>query len=369
MWTFRRTVAAVAVLAAAATLVAVAGALAAAPPMGGRADDANRPAAEPVDMSASDVGAPLTRMLLEKPAVPITLPKDQKPVVSHRDVPIEGTMVVDRLCRLSRDEKAGWWMLTFQPQAGRLPEVPRRALPCRLLEEMELAAAAAPSGMFRVSGQTTVCNYQSYLLLTKVLVVATPASAPATQPVIAPPTRPIPLEASLPAPQPRPTPGAAPAAAPPASAPASRPTTKPADKHQASSLDVLHSLLAEDVAKPVLLSTAPPPVAPARSVAPGADKPLAGGRDAMVIDRVVRILPEEVGTWWLARFESDNTLEDPPMKLLPCAHMEKAQGYEARKRPGAPTLIFRVSGIVTQYKGEQYLLLGKLIIERNMGRF
>jgi len=344
----------------------MAGALAAAPPMGGRAEDAQPGASEPVDMSASDVGAPLTRLLLEKPAVPITLPTDQKPPVLHRDVPIEGTMVVDRLCRLSHDDKAGWWILTFLAEPGRRTDVPRRALPCRLLEEMELAAAAAPGGLFRVSGQTTVCSFQGYLLLTKVLVVSSPASAPATQAALAPPTRPVPLESSVPPPPPRPI--AAPATGP-ASAPATRPTTKPAPKRQASSLDVLHSLLAEDVARPVLLSTAPPPVAAAPSVAPGADKPLAGGRESMVIDRIVRVLPQEVGPWWEARFESDNTLEDPPMKLLPCAHLDKAQGYEARKRPGAPSLVFRVSGLVTQYKGEQYLLLGKLLIERNMGRF
>jgi hypothetical protein len=281
-------------------------------------------------------------------------------------------MVVDRLCRLSHDDKAGWWMLTFQTEPGRRPEVPRRALPSQLLEEMELAAASAPGGLFRVSGQTTVCSYQGYLLLTKVLVVATPASAPATQLVFAPPTRPVALEASVPAVRPTPAPAPAPAAAPapaPTTGPASRPTSKPAAKHQASSLDVLKSLLAEDVARPVLLNTAPPPIMAAPSVAPGADKPLAGGREAFVIDRVVRIVPEDVGPWWAARFESDNTLEDPPMKLLPCAHLEKAQGDEARKRPGAPTLVFRVSGLVTQYKGEQYLLVQKLLIERNMGRF
>jgi len=314
------------------------------------AAEPNQPTTAPVDMSASDVGASLTRMLLDKPPVPITPPKGVAEPAEPVEVPVEGSMIIDRLCRLSRDAKAGWSVLTFEPEPERRREMPRRALPCRLLERMEPLAANSPSVRFRVSGETTVFRQRGYLLLTKATVVAAPSAAP---PEPTPGPRPL-----------VPEPGASQPTSRPA-APSSRPASRPAEP---TSDDILNKLLQESVGRPIRTPPVVPKTIAAPSVAPGAGKVLSAGRGAMVVERLVRVLPELTGPWWLATFEADNTLQEPPMRLLPCGFLERAQRIQAQ-RPHGTTPVLRVSGLVTHYKQRRYLLLRKLMPERRLGRF
>ena len=89
----------------------------------------------------------------------------------------------------------------------------------------------------------------------------------------------------------------------------------------------------------------------------------------MRIDRLVSFEFDAQDQWWLARFESDNTLQDQPVRLLPCKLLELAEkdtGYHAR---GQKTYRARVSGVLTRYEGWRYLLLRKLVKEREMGAF
>ena len=141
-------------------------------------------------MTASDVGVSLTKMLLDKPEVPITPPKGVTEPGEPVEVPVEGSMVIDRLCRLTYDEKDGWAVLAFEPEPGRRDELPRRVLPSELLEQMEPPAASSPSVRFRVSGETTVYRQRGYLLLTKatVLTATTHAAPPRPSPAPCPRT-------------------------------------------------------------------------------------------------------------------------------------------------------------------------------------
>ncbi len=310
------------------------------------AGEPKQPTTAPVDMSASDVGASLTRMLLDKPKVPVTLPIDVARPAEPVETPVEGSMIVDRLCRLTREEKAGWALLTFEPEPARRSEMPRRALPCWLLERMEPLAASSPSVRFRVSGETTVYRQRGYLLLTKATVLT--AAPPAARPKPAPPPTPGPLVSE---------------------AAASQPASRPAGSgREPTSDDILKRLLQENVGRPVRPPTVAGEPTTAPSVAPGAGKVLAAGRGSMVVDRLVRVLPELTSQWWQARFEADNTLQEPPMRLLPCGFLERAHRMQAARPPAAMRLL-RVSGLVTHYKGRRYLLLRKLMPERRLGRF
>jgi len=301
-------------------------------------------------MSASDVGASLTRMLLDKPEVPITPPKDVVEPNEPVEVPVEGSMIIDRLCRLTYDAKAGWAVLTFEPEPERRSEMPRRVLPCQLLEQMEPLAASSPSVRFRVSGETTVFRQRGYLLLTKATVLAAPSAA---RPKPTPGPRPLVPEPAASQPTSRPA------------APSSRPAGGPAEP---TSDDILDQLLRDNVGRPIRTPAVAPGVIPAPSVAPGAGKALPAGRGAMVVERLVRVLPELTGPWWQARFEADNTLQEPPMRLLPCGFLERAQRIQAA-RPRGATPVLRVSGLVTHYRHRRYLLLRKLLPERRLGRF
>ena len=65
-------------------------------------------------------------------------------------------------------------------------------------------------------------------------------------------------------------------------------------------------------------------------------------------------------------FESDGkALADPPITLLPNRWLEK---MESDVTASAESMIFHVSGEVTTYRGRNYLLLRKVLIERRTER-
>jgi hypothetical protein len=319
-------------------------------------------------MSASDVGQNLTRLLLDKPEVPITLPKDMEKPAESAPLPAEGTMLVDRLCRLGSERDSYWLVLTFEPEPGRpagqptgADEIERRVLPCELMEQMETLAARTPGARFRMSGETTVFEGHAYVLPTKVTVLphealsAPVAAAPAPAQPLAPKSPPSPAattNASAPIGDLRPA---------KASAAAGKPGELTSD-------DLLQALLSENAGRPIQTVPVLPDSPKPASVAPAGPSVLPAARGEMVADRLVRIVPDPQGRWWLAAFESDNTLQEPPMRLLPCAMLAKAKSLAGEARPGRMR-IFRVSGKVTRYEGNRYLLLRKVIVELNLGQF
>jgi len=292
--------------------------------------------------------------LLDRRAVPITnpkgLPKPKPPV----KVPVEGRMVIDRSCRLVPGAGGGWTVLTFEPVAGRAAVADLRALPCRLLERMEDLAAASPAVRFRVSGETTVFEQKGYLLPRKVTVLepASRAAKPGAGPSAA--VQPV-----------------APTTAPKGSRPTTKPasaTTRPAGGGEPTSDDVLKGLLNEKVGRPLTTPLERPEPVAAPSVAPASGRPLTGGVGGMVVDRLVRIVPEATDGWWVARFESDNTLREPPIRLLPCGFLARARRLTpARRSLSGP--VVRITGEVTEYRRRRYLLLRKVLRERRLNRF
>ena len=338
------------ILSSAWTIRVVAAVLAAVAASASAGQGAKPPASAPVDMSASDIGATLTRILLDKPSVPITRPKEVAPPAEDSDPFVEGSMVVDRTCRLARDAHSGWMVLTFDREPGRRDERPRRALPCELLQQMEPVAAWSPQTRFRVSGETTVFKDHGYLLLTKATILPAASAVAASKPAA---SEPVAKPASKPATRPATT----------------QPATRPAPSTRASSNDVLSELMSEKIGRPVQTPIAPLETSIAPSVAPSSGKPIAGGRTGMIVDRLVRIVPEETGAWYEAKFESDNTLQDPPMRLMPCGFLEQVLSVLAERRRPAAEPSFRVSGAVTRYHGKSYLLLRAVLPERRMNRF
>jgi len=286
----------------------------------------------------------LRRMLLEREEVPLTRPQQHKPAPEAPKLPPDGSLVVGRRCRLFRDPETGWMVVHFDVEPGRRDEPPRWALPCERLEKMEAALEDHPRAVFRVSGETTVYRKRPFLLMTR-------------DPVILGPSRPVVTE-SISAVAPSPPPPASPATQP-ATQPASQPATQPAEP---TSEDILRTLMREEPGRPLdPRSFEPEEVEPPPSVAPvgAGEMTLTGGPGELVIDRVVTLAPESPGGWKEARFKSDNTLREPPLRLLPCRMLERAE------RLGGE---LRVSGVVTTYKGKRYLLLRKVIRERDLGQ-
>ncbi len=310
------------------------------------AADPKRPTTAPSRPAAPDAAQPLSRMLLDKPDVPLTPPTGVAPRKAPVVLPVEGSMVVDRQARLAYEGKDGWFVLRFLPEPERTDEAPRRALPNQLLEQMEAQVARSPAVRFRVSGETTVYDGHAYLLLTKATVLpAAPAAAhgPSSKPASPPPKG-----------------GSG------SGAPTSRPAT--GGGAEPTSNDILQELLKDKAGRPVPVVPVRPRPAEAPSVAPGAGKPLPADRGGMVVDRLVRIRPEPVGSWCAACFEADNTLQEPPIRVLPCGFLAKARRLAETRGIGGERVL-RISGLVTHYKRRRYILIRKLLIERRLGRF
>lgn len=291
-----------------------------------------------------EVSAP--RLLGQPALVPVTPSRDYKPAPARLPLPVDGSMTVDRRCRAERDA-TGWVLLKFLEQPSREFEPPRWALPCELLEAVERAIDDKAETIFRITGENMVYRNQGFLLLTKVTVEVAESVLPKP-----PPPAPV---------VPRPAPATKPAPRLP-SAPASRPAG-------ASAEDVFQALLRDKPVRPLAPPTRPAdPVEPAPSIAPRGERPaertLLADQRRLIMDRLVRLLPAGVGKWKEARFEGDNTLVEPPLRLIPCGLLERV---EAKTSGGRAK--FTASGLVTRYKGRQYLLLRKAVPAHDLGQF
>ena len=300
------------------------------------------------------------RILIEGDDVPVTDPQDAPAVEKQSNLwHIDGTAVVDRRCRIERDKASGWSLVTFEAEPGAASPRPRWALPNELLEKVESLIEENPDRTYRVSGETTIYREQVFLLLRKVIIEARGAGAVAPKPAVK----------STPALAAKTEPPADAESATPAAPPENQQTTKPAKsaKKPPSSKDILDSLLDDRPGKPVIAPIVRPDEQPkaAPSVAPGATgEVLPAARGKMVADRTVRLLLAGVGVWKEARFEADNTLREPPIRMLPCHMLERAERFGS-----AGTVKLRITGEITHYRGRRYLLLRKLLRVRDLGQF
>jgi hypothetical protein len=84
---------------------------------------------------------------------------------------------------------------------------------------------------------------------------------------------------------------------------------------------------------------------------------------AMLVDRAGRITRE--GEWWTFNFESDNqSYPEPPMKLLPNQALER---MVRESGGGLDPVVFVLTGEVTDFRGENFLLPRKVLRKRNLG--
>jgi hypothetical protein len=129
-----------------------------------------------------------------------------------------------------------------------------------------------------------------------------------------------------------------------------------------------------------MLEQSPPVTSP---TLPAGEKPIASKKGSRVVSPLLsqvksptnhKLWPEghyiadrrgrlvKSGDWWTFVFESDGkSLADPPIKVLPNRWLEKMESDVAASHEA---LVFQVSGEATVYHNENYLLLRKVLIER-----
>lgn len=114
--------------------------------------------------------------------------------------------------------------------------------------------------------------------------------------------------------------------------------------------------------KPLLPTGRPTPdkTTGANAVAPGAPQLQTQREGTFRVDRTGRLARATDGQGWEFIFESDGAaLQDPPVKVLPNLKlMVMEDALEASSRD----LRFRVSYMLTEYRGRNYILLDKVVV-------
>lgn len=288
----------------------------------------------------------LKRILLDRPAVPVSRPEGVKAKAPKPFMPVSGSSVVNQRCRLAYVPETGWYLLTLiSDRPGEMTQ-PRWVLPSPWLEAVEAILAEEPEASFRVSGENTVYQGRAFILLTGVrrdrqgqLGEDLLGESRPSEPEKPEPARPV--EA----------------------------TTKPAspESGEANQDDILSSLLREQPDKPIVVPVETGEFVEEKSVAPLTKSEIREDRGQIRVDRLITLKLDPESQWWQARFISDNTLRERPVRLLPCQILETAEEIASEK--SRETIRLRVTGEIYSYKGHEYMLLRKAIRERDMGQF
>jgi hypothetical protein len=138
-------------------------------------------------------------------------------------------------------------------------------------------------------------------------------------------------------------------------------TTQPA-----AAKDVLDSMLKPDgnnAARPLQPITGAPVIDSSTggtAVAPGAPQIAVLREGSYVVDRVGRLSKAADGASWEFTFESDGrAMKDPPLKVLPNL---KLQMMEDQLRDFRRDLKFRVTGLITEFRGRNHVLFEKVVV-------
>ena len=294
------------------------------------------------------------RRLRESGEIPVTKPRDvhhkrRAGEITRQFIPTPGSMVIDQIAIVSKHPREDWMVAKFEPTNSIYQLADLKILPCQLLESMEKIVTEKPDTRFSLTGEVTVCSEKvvvdnrevvlelAYLLPTRV-TIAKPKDEPEKNPG------------------------------------AENTTTNPTPKPANADEDVETSTLIKQMREKPLDKTVLVSPTPSRStsenlesVAPAGKKPFESGKKTLVVDRIVRIMKKDKQGWWEARFKSDNTLREPPMRILPNKVFEKARNMT--RTLGTRDLQLRISGMVTHYKGRRYLIIRKVLPERDMNQF
>lgn len=233
-----------------------------------------------------------------------------------------------------------------------------RVLPNRRLMMLEaIFEAASTPPLFVVTGRITEFQGVNYILLEHLAEV------------INMPTTVRDAAAGTPASE-SPGPGAAaPLAKPPAvsETPSQVPPQEPADEPRAE--EIIAELMESKPLRAVVLpdhEVRPPDDAttrPAADASPASGRRLLWVEDTMLVDRPGRVVPGD--RWWMFAFEDKGEApEARPVPILPNRMLETALAMSGGASKGT---VFIVSGEVTEYRGGNYLLMRKVLVQPDMG--
>jgi hypothetical protein len=236
----------------------------------------------------------------------------------------DGAMLSRRVGKFVKDPQTGAWQFIPRDDSS-LPAVakPMIVLPSARLAAVEKVVGDQPqSDDFTVTGQVTQHDDQNFLLLQ----LATPGDAILAAEKMGPATQQS---------------GAAPL---------------PADQ-------MLNQMLAQSTAARPLVPTTGPAIDKTSgngAIAPGAAPMTVLREGSYLVDRTGRLARGADGQTWEFSFDSDGrTMKDPPVIILPNL---KLMSMEQAAKSSSRDPKFRISGMVTEYGGRNYILLDKVVV-------
>jgi|SRR5688500_3116756 hypothetical protein len=145
---------------------------------------------------------------------------------------------------------------------------------------------------------------------------------------------------------------------------ATQPTTRPGERMQPAD-QVLNQMLrpsgsgAARPLQPVTRAPALDATSGAAAVAPGAPQVQVLREGSFIVDRTGRLARGADGQAWELVFEADGrAMKDPPLVILPNLKLMAMEDAIKTNRD----LRFRVTGMVTEYGGRNYILLEKVVV-------
>jgi len=157
--------------------------------------------------------------------------------------------------------------------------------------------------------------------------------------------------------------GPAPPAGEQTSPPEAQEPAAPADEPRAE--DIIKQLLESKPRRAVPLPQNLPVVPPEDAPSEGAEgrQGQAWPEETMIVDRPGRVVPSE--KWWTFAFEDKGRQAGRrPIRVLPNRMLENAIALTGDQSMG---VVLLVSGEVTEYRGTNYLLLRKVLVQRDWG--
>jgi hypothetical protein len=144
--------------------------------------------------------------------------------------------------------------------------------------------------------------------------------------------------------------------------PATRPSSPPLPADQMLN-QMLRPPAASGGAKPLQPVTGPPAAdstSGAAAVAPDAPKLSVLREGTFLVDRTGTINRTADGQQWEIVFDADaRAMKDPPVIILPNLWL---MAMEQASKGSSRTLRFRITGMVTEYNGRNYILLEKVFV-------
>jgi hypothetical protein len=231
---------------------------------------------------------------------------------------------------------------TTGPSTEPEPSTVLTVLPNRELEQMQQEATRAANGKVRfvVTGMITLYQMHNFLLVETIWPGDTAIGGKEGGVVLASETTKPSTRSAIPASM-------------PANEVLNQMLQSPSGRGGAASSSI----------KPIRPSNSPPPVdstSGAAAIAPGAQQLTVLREGTFLVDRTGRLTRGSDGQSCEFTFEADaRSMKDPPVVILPNL---KLMAMEQAVKSSNRDLRFRITGMVTEYNGRNYVLLEKVVV-------